>query len=152
MFPRGRHVTIRTRWLADLSAPVRSTLIEHGTALPSPFSAISQHHLHGAAARVSVADTAFGLRTPHFMSEIVAIWPAGEPGAAHEQWAWRTSAALAPHALPGGYPNLLGPGAADQILDAYGPNTARLLRIKETYDPDRVFTATPLPGTAPVKA
>jgi hypothetical protein len=48
-------------------------------------------------------------------------------------------------ALPGGYANLLGPDATDQIAHAYGPNTERLLAIKARLDPDRVFAATPLP-------
>jgi hypothetical protein len=52
---------------------------------------------------------------------------------------------LAPHALPGGYPNLLGPDDEHQVAAAYGPHTARLLAVKARLDPDGVFTATPLP-------
>jgi len=152
MFPRGRHVAAGTRWLPGLPAPARDVLIEQGTALTSPFSAITLHHLHGAAARVPGPDTAFGLRTPHLMSEVLAIWPAGEPGDRHRQWAARTSAALAPYARPGGYPNMLGPADGDQIPDAYGPNAGRLLQVKQAYDPDGVFTATPLPHPRVVTA
>jgi hypothetical protein len=31
---------------------------------------------------------------------------------------------------------------------AYGPNAARLIAAKKAYDPDNIFTATPLPGVA----
>jgi choline dehydrogenase-like flavoprotein len=44
---------------------------------------------------------------------------------------------------------LLGPDDHAQIADAYGPNAARLLAAKTRFDPDRVFSATPLPPTRP---
>ena len=49
--------------------------------------------------------------------------------------------------LLGGYANLLGPDDHDQIAYAYGPNAGRLLAAKNRYDPDRVFSAIPLPPT-----
>jgi hypothetical protein len=52
---------------------------------------------------------------------------------------------LAAHALPGGYANLLGPCDDDQIAHAYGANAGRLRAAKSRYDPDRVFSAIPLP-------
>ena len=55
--------------------------------------------------------------------------------------------ALAADALPGSYPNMLGPDHHTQIADAYGPNAARLLAAKTRFDPDGVFSATPLPPT-----
>ncbi|MDF5754669.1 FAD-binding oxidoreductase [Spongiactinospora sp. TRM90649] len=147
MFPAGRHVVIRTRSVPGLTAPVTDVLTAHGGALTSPMSALGLHHFHGAAARVPVADTAFGLREPHLMAEIIAIWPDGndEP---HRSWARDASAALAPHALPGGYVNLLGPDTADQIPHAYGVNAARLLAVKAAVDPDAVFAAIPLPTSS----
>jgi hypothetical protein len=63
-------------------------------------------------------------------------------------WADRLSQALAPHALPGGYANLLGPDARDQIAHAFGGNAARLRLVKSQYDPDGVFSAIPLPAGA----
>jgi hypothetical protein len=52
---------------------------------------------------------------------------------------------LAPGALPGGYPNLLDPHDHEQIARAYGDNLPRLRLVKRRFDPDRVFSATPLP-------
>ncbi|TMQ92122.1 FAD-binding oxidoreductase [Actinomadura soli] len=150
MFPPGRHVIMRTRSVPGLTAPVGAALVEAGDALPSATSALSMHHFHGAAARVPVADTAFAMRERHLMTEVIAIWPGGadvgvDDEAAHVAWAESVSAALASHALPGGYPNILGPDDAEQIAYAYGANTARLLAIKSAVDPDGVFSATPLP-------
>jgi FAD/FMN-containing dehydrogenase len=78
----------------------------------------------------------------------VAGWESGD-GAAHRAWADAVSAALAPHALPGGYQNLLGPDDHEQIANAYGDNGTRLVAAKRHFDPDGVFNAIPLPSGAP---
>ena len=50
-----------------------------------------------------------------------------------------------PMALPGGYPNMLGPDDSEQIPFAYGSNAERLIAAKKRFDPDDVFSsATPL--------
>jgi hypothetical protein len=145
-FPFGRHVEIRTRSVASLTSRVRDVLSLAGSTLTSPHSAVSVHSLHGAAARVPVTDTAFGNRDPHLMIEIIAQWDPDDTHAAeHRAWAGDLADALEPDALPGGYPNLLGPDAVAQITHAYGPNTERLLTAKHRYDPYNVFHATPLP-------
>ena len=46
------------------------------------------------------------------------------------------------------YPNYFGPDRPEQAAQAYGQNTARLLRIKAHYDPNGVFAATSLPVLA----
>jgi FAD/FMN-containing dehydrogenase len=81
------------------------------------------------------------------MVEIVAGWkPDGDDGAAHRRWAHDLWQSLAPFALPGGYPNLLGPDDREQAEEAYGGNAARLRVLKRRFDPDGVFaSAIPLP-------
>lgn len=89
-------------------------------------------------------------RDPHLLAEIIAVWAPGDDPAPHRAWAERTSAALAPHALPGGYPNLLAPEETDRVRLAYGPNWARLRRAKRRYDPRGTFSAVPtLPPATP---
>ena len=61
-------------------------------------------------------------------------------------------AKLLPYALPSAYPNYFGPDRPEQAAQAYGQNTARLLRIKARYDPNGVFAATSLPVLAQAKA
>ncbi|MEX5636976.1 FAD-binding oxidoreductase [Parafrankia sp. FMc2] len=147
MFPFGRHIEIRPRTLPGLTPSARSALLAGGDALTSPLSAVSLHSLHGAAARIPASATAFGNRTAHLVAETIAVWEPGDEAASrHRGWARGLSAALAPEALPGGYPNLLAADETDQITHAYGPNTTRLLDIKRRYDPDVLFRATPLPA------
>ena len=142
----GNHHAIKTRTVASLTPDVIAALADAGSALPSPQTGIAVHHFHGAATRVPLESTAFGLRQDHFVFEIVAAWEPGD-GSIHRAWTELVSAALAPSALPGGYPNLLGPDEHEQIAKAYGHNTERLRRAKKLFDPDGVFTATPLPTT-----
>jgi hypothetical protein len=81
------------------------------------------------------------------MAGIVAAWdPADHENASrHQQWSHDVSKRLAPHALPGGYPNLLGPDEQVQIDAAYGSNITRLREVKHRFDPENLFRATPLP-------
>jgi FAD/FMN-containing dehydrogenase len=142
----GRHWALKTRSLSELSEDAAAVLLEGAEGITSPFSAISIHHFHGAAARVPVDETAFALRRDHLMVEVIAAWDRTTEGdgSKHRQWARNVSERLAPYALPGGYPNLLGPEEHDRVLLAYGPNAPRLLELKRRFDPDNFFaSATP---------
>lgn len=136
---------IRTCTLERLTPEAISTLVTAGETRTSPFCMVGLHHFHGAPTRIPVASTAFGLRSKHLVVEIIAAWDSGDP-TPHQEWAKQVSDALAPHALPGGYPNLLGPLDRKQADHAYGLNASRLLNVKAHYDPDGVFTAIPLPN------
>ena len=146
----GNHYLLRTRWLARVDEPVVAALTAAAGTVSSPFSAIALHHFHGAASRAPVGRTAFGLRADHLLAEIIGVWPPGGDPAPHRAWAEHTSAALAAHALPGGYPNLLAPEETDRVRLAYGPNWERLRRVKRRYDPRGMFSAVPtLPPAGP---
>jgi hypothetical protein len=145
----GWHWEIRTRSLPVLAPGAIDLIIGAVARKKSPPSTVAFHHFHGAATRIAADATAFGLRQEHLMVEIVASWePDGGNGAAHRQWARDLQKSLAPFALPGGYPNLLGPDDREQAAAAYGGNAARLRTLKRRFDPDRVFaSAIPLPET-----
>jgi len=151
-FPKGRHYFIRTQSLDHLRSETIEVLVERARRLSSPLSAFSIHHFHGAASRVAASETAFALRQDHLMVEIVAGWEPQSPeeDQQHVTWAEEASAALAPYALSGGYINLLDVGEQERIPPAFGPNYARLLELKRTYDPDDVFRSTV--GHLPVTA
>jgi hypothetical protein len=145
----GRCYAIRTRSVTDFTPDVIAAIVQAGSTLTSPLSLVSIHHFHGAAARIPPDATAFGIRRDHFTFEIVAAWePDDRHGARHSAWAESLSTSLAPHALPGGYPGLLGPDNHDQIAVAYGQNDARLRAAKARFDPQGIFSATALPPIA----
>ena len=144
----GRHYELRTRTVRSLGDDVIETLLRAGESRTSAFSGIAIHHFHGAATRVPLGDTAFGIRSDHIVVEIVAAWDPADDGRRHRDWADTVYSELGPHSLDGGYPNLIGPGQAAQADAAYGPNAGRLLAVKRRYDPHNVFSATPLPSAA----
>lgn len=141
----GRHYALRTRSMSSYTPAVIAALIAAGESQSSALSWVFIHHFHGAATRVAVESTAFGIRQPHFVVEILAGWNPDDDQTPQQSWADAVSTNLATEALPGGYANLLGPSEHDQIARAYGPNADRLLAVKNRYDPDHIFSAIPLP-------
>ncbi len=139
---RGQHN--EQRRCRALTPDIIAAFVAGGAARTSQASTIYLHHFHGAAARVGVTDTAFATRTRHFVVEILAAWDSGD-ASQHIDWAQALYDDLAPHALPGGYPNPIGPGQSVQADHAYGPNAQRLLADNATWDGAGMFSATPLP-------
>jgi FAD/FMN-containing dehydrogenase len=145
----GRRTFIETCWLPRFDSASIAASIQAIAAAPSPGSAIFTHEFRGAATRVPVEATAFGLRRDHVLVEIIAWLADGtdeREEQRHRQWALASRRALDAGAHPGGYPNLLGPGDPDRVAKSYGPNAERLSRAKQHYDPANVFCSTiPLP-------
>jgi FAD/FMN-containing dehydrogenase len=144
----GLSHAVETRWTPHLTEEVISAILAAARERTSPNSAIILQHFRGAAARVPLEATAFGLRSEHFLVEIIASWSPedADDGARHRRWAQGLSQALAPAALPGGYLPGLAPTGRERIAGSFGGNLARLLEVKRRYDPDRIFSATPLPA------
>jgi hypothetical protein len=137
-----------TRWLPELTDDAIAALVAGAATRSSPFSLLALHHFHGAATRVAPDATAFALRRNHLLAEVIAAWPPGPSGqdpaitaGPHLEWVREVCDALAPGALPGGYPNILGPEDATRVKLGYGANAERLLVLKRRYDPDGVFSA-----------
>jgi len=142
--PKGRRYFLQTQSLDGLREETISELMRLAEHFSSPFSVLAMHHFHGAASRVKVSETAFGLRQDHLMVEIIAAWEP-QPGKGdheHVQWAKTGSRKLASYALPGGYINLLDVTEPERVPAAFGSNYRRLLEIKRAYDPEDVFRST----------
>lgn len=139
MMPDGAHYAIGTRNIGTLTPTVAAALLEAYCARKTPGSFLNVHHFHGRASERVVRDTAFGRRDDHLMIELI------EAGESVSNWTKVATSILAAHALPGGYPNLLGSDEVEQTAMAYGTNSERLLEVKDRFDPHGVFRATALP-------
>ncbi|TLD30674.1 hypothetical protein PspLS_02296 [Pyricularia sp. CBS 133598] len=118
---------------------------------PSPLCYL--HLLHGGAAMRDVAadSSAFGCRDWNFACVITGVWPRERDGtqAAETaiQWVYNVVEALLPLST-GTYGADLGPDPRDAVLatKAFGPNLARLARLKASSDPCNILAyAFPLP-------
>jgi FAD/FMN-containing dehydrogenase len=148
----GRRTFMETCWIPALDSGGINVFVEAMQAAASPGCAIITHEFKGAASRVPVEATAFGLRRNHVLIEILAAVPGHsekQDEERHRQWARATREAFKELALPGGYPNLLG-RSAERAAKSFGPNAKRLVQAKGRYDPDNVFrSAFPLPAREP---
>ena len=144
----GLRVVMDCCWLPVLDGSGIDTFVSAIKNAPSTGCAILTHDFRGAATRVPVDATAFGLRREHVLIEVLAMLPAQaslRDVLLHSDWVRNTREAFR-DALPGGYPNLLGRNEQQRATMSFGPNAARLMRAKRFYDPDNVFcSAIPLP-------
>src|SRR6516164_2628487 len=147
----GQCELMETCWLPTLDGRGIDGLIQAAETSVSPGCAIFTHEFKGAASRVSVDATAFSQRRDHVLVEILATFANSSDGLAeqrHRQWARATRESFNATALPGGYPNLLAGDDPDRVTISYGGNAERLVKAKQRYDPDKVFSSIPLPVTA----
>ena len=137
----GNRYALGTRWLPDLTDDAITAITEGAVTRSSPMSLLALHQFHGAASRVAPEATAFAVRRDHLLAEVIAAWPPADSDGRHVEWLESTATALAPGAIPGGYPNILGPEDSDRIRLGFAGNLDRLMAAKQRYDPDGVFTA-----------
>jgi len=143
----GRRFYGKTRWMSDIAPEVIAAITEAASNKTSPFSMISFFHLHGAPAKVPLADTAFGLREDHYLLTLAAEWLPEEESDSeiHKKWADDLFELTAPYSLPGGYLNLLGNEDQEQIAAAHGSNFPKLQSVRKKFDPDGVFSREQVP-------
>jgi hypothetical protein len=147
----GQRTFMETCWLPALDSASIDALVEAMGAAVSPGCAVFTHEFRGAASRVPVEATAFGLRRDHVLVEILATFVDRSDRSEeerHQQWARATLGALAVKVLPGGYSNLLAGSDTARAAKGFGANAGRLIEAKRRYDPDNVFrSAIPLPAS-----
>jgi FAD/FMN-containing dehydrogenase len=95
----------------------------------------------GAISRVGENDTALGRRQVPWCYHALALWTeAGDEAAdAHVRWARALADDLAPHATPGVYLNYTSDEGEEAVRSSYGAKYARLVALKDSYDPDNLF-------------
>ncbi len=140
-WPKGRNYSLLTQTVERLDRDVVDILIAAAHNFTSPFSALVVHDFHGAATNIGPAATAFALRTPHFVIEIISAWDGAtnEQAAGHVIWSDNVSTCLRTVSLPGGYSNLLSPQDSERTRQFFGGSAERLKAIKSRVDPHDLF-------------
>src|SRR6266436_7051671 len=119
----GQRVFMETCSLPVLNEDAAEIIVEAMAKAVSAGCAILTHEFRGAASRVPVEATAFGLRRDHVLIEILATFVDRSDRSEeerHQQWARATLGALAVKVLPGGYSNLLAGSDTARAAKGFG--------------------------------
>ena len=139
-FPRGALNYWKSNFMKELSDQAIDTLISQFAACPSPMSGLLLEHIHGAATRVGVGETAFPHRGEGYNFLVVSEWLDPADNARNIAWARESYDLMLPYFSRGRYVNYLGEDEGeDAVAAAYGPNYHRLRMLKAKYDPTNLF-------------
>ena len=139
-YPKGALNYWKSSFLTQLSDAAIDTMIEWFAQCPSTMGQLILEHLHGAAARVAVGDTAFPHRAEGYNLLVLSEWMERSLTDRCIAWAREVYAAMEPSFATGRYVNYLGDDEArDPVPAAYGPNYHRLQELKTKYDPGNFF-------------
>jgi FAD/FMN-containing dehydrogenase len=136
-YPRGARNYWKSRFLRALSDEAIQEFVERFATCPSPMTAFVIENLHGAVTRVPVGATAVPHREAGWNFLITSVWRDERDTELNVQWTRETFAALRPFTEARQYVNYVAADEPARI--AFGPNHARLVRVKDAYDPGNVF-------------
>ena len=136
--PPGRNYYWKSEDLPELTDGAIDVIVEHCNAITSPHTIVPLFQLGGAVADVDENATAYSHRKAAYAVNCNASWENGDP-APHVEWARDFSRALEPHSM-GVYVNFLGDEGEERARAAYGPEKyARLVELKDRFDPTNFF-------------
>lgn len=107
--------------------------------LPGPECEVFIGHVGGVAGQVATEATAFPQRSSHYVMNVHARWREAAMDDACIAWARGIYEATKPQAIGTAYVNFMPSDEADRVEAAYGVNYARLIEVKQKYDPKNFF-------------
>lgn len=141
-WPPGRHYYNKAHNIRRIDAGAIDTVMRYSAVLPTPFTNIAFQQLHGAAARVSVNETAFPHRYDHFDLLVHPATDNPRDSPMMIAWARECWEALRPYVERAVYVNALEDAVEEgelRVREAYGANYDRLAILKQKYDPTNLF-------------
>ena len=139
--PKGLHYYWRTEYVAELNAPLLSTLRSLFEENPIPDLDMGVLHLGGALNARAPDDGAVGNRDAQYVLGIKGMWPADERNAeAYRQWVRYAGARVRPFSTGATYINFQTGDEGDaRVRASYRDNFRRLQELKRRYDPENLF-------------
>jgi len=138
--PPGRHQYWKAGFLGELSDEAVDTFVRHASAPATPFTTCLMLPLGGAFARADPGDTPLSYRGAKWDYHVLAQW--ADPSESERCIAWTRDfdASMSEFAEAGVYVNFVGDPSTGAVEAGFGPeNYARLVAVKDKYDPDNVF-------------
>jgi FAD/FMN-containing dehydrogenase len=139
-YPKGALNYWKSNFLSQLSDDAIKTMITCFAECPTPMGQLLLEHVHGAASRVGISDTAFPHRSEGYNFLILCEWMNEADNDRCIAWTRKTFAQMQPFFAPARYVNYLGDDeTGEPVAAAYGPNYRRLQKLKAKYDPENFF-------------
>jgi FAD/FMN-containing dehydrogenase len=138
IFPRGRRYYWKAQFLRELTDAATDTLLAAYASSPAESLLVLQH-VGGAIARVPVTATPYANRDALYDCFPISIWDDPAEDTTRIRWARELWDDMRPFSTGGVYANNLGEEGTERIEAAYGQNYARLLALKNKYDPSNFF-------------
>ena len=139
VYPPGRRHYWKAGFLRRLGPDAIEVVTQFFATRPSRFAMIGLQQMHGAAARVPPAETAFAHRQDQWDCLMLGQWERTEDDERCVRWTRELYAAMEPHLERAVYVNSLGADEPERVRTAYGVNYDRLASIKQKYDPGNFF-------------
>jgi FAD/FMN-containing dehydrogenase len=140
MDPDGLNQYWKTEYLSGLPKDYLYTWRDAALDVASPMSYSVIFQIGGANNERDYSDGAVGNRDARFITGFSGVWPPNAPGesiVASVRAGWER---IRPYSTGGNYVNFqLADDDTERTEAAYGPNLARLRKVKAAYDPDNVF-------------
>ncbi|MGW6267978.1 FAD-binding oxidoreductase [Streptomyces sp. NPDC055060] len=121
------------------AAGVRTLLSQVENVTGASAGSIALTALGGAINRVDPTATAFVHRRSRMLAQYIASWRPGTSGKAAQAWLKTAHGAMARHASGAAYQNYADPTLTNWREAYYGSAAGRLKKVKQQYDPKRVF-------------
>ena len=136
----------RNYWKSHNFTALHDELIEQlvtsVASLPSPETEVFVGQIGGAVGRVPFSATAYGARDAEFVLNIHGRWRDRADDERCIRWVRGLFDAVTPLATGTVYVNFLTADESSRVAAAYGANLARLIEIKQRYDPQNLFRMT----------
>ena len=140
----GLHRYWRSAFAGHLSDQFIDAAVDAAASFTSPLSAMLFFYMHGAAARVPAADTAFSARRVQWDFDVIGQWDTPAESDRHIGW---VRASVGRDGTPHGGPRLHQPHRRRRPTRE-GPRLLRiqprrLRQLKAQYDPTNLFRLNP---------
>ncbi|XXF76251.1 FAD-binding oxidoreductase [Myxococcaceae bacterium GXIMD 01537] len=139
LYPPGHQWYWRADFVRELPDEAIARHLEFAERLPTMQSAMHLYPLDGAVHRVGASDTAFSYRDVRFAEVIVGVDPSPENARVITTWTKDYWNALHPYSAGGAYVNFMMEEGQERVQATYRDNYARLVEVKDRYDPDNLF-------------
>jgi FAD/FMN-containing dehydrogenase len=137
--PRAMGLYVKGGFIPSLPADLITAMVDGFAGHPARATQLFFQHCGGAIGRVAPAATAFPHRSAHANMLTAVAWRMGDDPAEHVRWIKEYWTRLEPFTR-GFYVNDADPNAtAEDVNGNYLGNHARLVSVKNTYDPTNLF-------------